>query len=157
MKNLRTPMLCVCITLFSFCAVAQDIKVPVNEPDNNKPKLFNKLPDYVSVNITGLNTLLNAPVGKAVSIDLGSDSPFLFEGHVVSVASKFENTLQSVVIRSTNFPGARLTFSQITNADGTFSYTGRIISFQHGDLFELQNQNGKFALIKRKFNDLVNE
>jgi len=143
--------------LFSFCTYAQDQKLPVNEPDYNKPKLFNSLPDYVQVNIANLSALLNSPLGHDVSINLGSNSPFIFEGHVVSTASKYENTIQSVVVRSTNFPGARLTFSKITNADGTFSYTGRIISFQHGDLFELQNQNGQFALIKKKFNDLVNE
>jgi hypothetical protein len=162
MKNLRTSMLCVCITLFSLCTSAQDQKLPdqqlpVSKPDYNKPKLFNSLPENISVDISNLSSLLNTPVGNAVSIDLGSDTPFKFEGRVVSAASKFENTIQSIVIRSTNFPGARLTFSKINNSDGSFSYTGRIMSFQHDDLFELQNQNGHFALIKRKFNDLVNE
>jgi len=157
MKNLRTSMLCVCITIFSLSAFAQDQRIPINEPNENKPKLFNSLPDYVLVNITNLGTLLNAPVGQDVNINLGVESPFKFEGRVVSTASKYENTIQSVVIRSTNYQGARLTFTKIINPDGSISYTGRIISFQHGDLYELKNQNGQFALIKRKFNDLVNE
>jgi hypothetical protein len=38
-----------------------------------------------------------------------------------------------VVIRSEVFNGARLTVSKITNPDGSIRYSGRIISFKHGD------------------------
>jgi hypothetical protein len=61
------------------------------------------------------------------------------------------------VINSTNYNGARLTFSKTSNRDGSVSYNGRIVSFQHGDLFELKNQEGSFVLIKRNFYELVNE
>jgi hypothetical protein len=76
---------------------------------------------------------------------------------VSSVANKFENTLQSVVIRSTNFPGAALSFSKLTKEDGTISYVGRIISFQHGDAYEITMENGQYFFIKKGFYDLVNE
>ena len=65
--------------------------------------------------------------------------------------------MNSVVIRSTNYNGATLTISKTMNADETISYSGRIISFQSGDLFELQNKDGHLTLVKRNFYDLVNE
>jgi hypothetical protein len=155
MKNLRTTVLCLCITVFSLGATAQT--VPVNEPDYNKPSLFSHLPGNIPVSIQSLNALLESPIGSNVSITLSEDLRFVIEGQVVSAASKYENTMQSIVIRSTNFPGARLTFTRVTTADRSATYTGRIISMQHGDLYELQSRNGQFILIKKKFYDLVNE
>jgi hypothetical protein len=62
-----------------------------------------------------------------------------------------------MVIRSTNYDGARFTLSKITNVDGTTFYSGRIMSFRHSDILELKNQDGHLILEKRKYNDLVNE
>ena len=156
MKNLRTPILCVCITLYSLCSFAQSQELRANGPNSYKPKLFQSLPENISVNAASLNNLLNVQVGHSVSINLSDNSQFQFEGQVVSVSSQ-ENNIQTVVIRSTNYNGARMTLSKITNADGTISYSGRILSFQHADLLELKNKDGHYILVKRKFNDLVNE
>ena len=157
MKNLRTPLLCLFAMLFSLCSFAQNEKDPINEPDLNKPKLFSNLPDRIPVSIEKIKDLLNAPVGNSTSLKVTESSSFQFDGEVVSKATKYDNRIQSVVIRSTNFNGARFTISRITKEDGTFSYTGRIISFQHGDLYELQNLGGQFTLVKKNFYDLVNE
>ncbi len=83
--------------------------------------------------------------------------PFKLEGQVVSVVSKYNNSIQSVVINTSNFNGARLTFSRIKKQDGSVIYSGRIVSFEHGDLFQLINKDGEFVLVKRNFNELVNE
>ncbi len=157
MKNHRTIMLCVCITLFSLCSYAQNQTISLTQQDNNSSGPFSNLPDLIPANIADLNSLLNAPVGNAVKINPGSDLRLTFEGQVVSISSKFENTMQSVVVRSTNFPGIRLTFSKISKPDGTLTYAGRILNIQNGDLHELQNQNGQFVLIKKKLNDFVND
>jgi hypothetical protein len=158
MKNLRTPVLCLSIMLVSTGSFAQTPAADrINEPDHNKPKLFNALPDYIPVSIENLSALLNKPVGEEISINLGGGQQFVFEGKIVSATSKYSNTIQSVVIRSTNFNGAVLSFSKIINADKSNSYTGRIVSLQHGDLFELKNENGQFILTKKNFYDLVNE
>ena len=157
MKNHRTIMLGMGIVLFNLCSYAQNQTISVNQQDNISPGPFSNLPDHIPANIAQLNTLLKAPVGHTVKINPGSDLRFIFEGQVVSISSKLENTVQSVVIRSTNFPGTRLTFSKISKADGTLSYDGRILNIQNGDLLELQNQNGQFVLIKKKLNDFVND
>jgi hypothetical protein len=61
------------------------------------------------------------------------------------------------VIRSGNFNGATLTLSSSAQPDGAVKFTGRIISFKHGDAYELQNQNDQYILIKRNYYELINE
>ena len=158
MKNLRTTACCVCFMLYSLCLAAQNNQsIPINEPDRNKPKLFQHLPDFIPVNIENLDNLLGSPAGRSINANLSTETPLQFEGQVVSASSKYGNSLSSVVIRSTNFNGATLTISRITNADGTIQYAGRIISFQHGDLYELQKRENRIFLVKRNFYDLINE
>jgi hypothetical protein len=157
MKNLRTTTLCVCITLYSLCTNAQTQGLRSTDPNSVKPKLFQSLPENISINPDNLTDLLNTPVGHDVSISLSEVSNFLFEGQVVSASNIEGSNIQTVVIRSTNYNGARLTLSKIINTDGTISYSGRILSFQHGDLLELKNKDGLYVLVKRKLDDLINE
>lgn len=121
----------------------------------NRPTLFQNLPNKISCRINDLSSLLESEIGKPVSYSFTDNLNFL--GVVSSVASKFDNTLVSVVIRSTNFPGAALSFSRIRKDDGTISYVGRIISFQHGDAYEINLENGQYYFVKKGFYDLVNE
>ena len=158
MKNLRTSVLCVCVTLYSLCSSAQTPGViPVNEPDYNKPKLFQGMPDNISVSTVNLNSLFNTQVGFTVNVNLSDVSSFQFQGEVVSAVSKYSNSIQSVIIRSTNYNGAKLTITKVTDENGAAVFRGRILSLQHGDLYELQYADGRYALVKRNLHDLVNE
>ena len=121
----------------------------------SRPSLFQNLPSKISCRINDLSALLESQIGKPVSFSLADN--LSFQGVVSSVASKFDNTLNSVVIRSINFPGAALSFSRISKEDGTFSYVGRIISFQHSDAYEINLENGQYYFVKKGFYDLVNE
>ena len=158
MKNLRTITLSCSFLFFSFCVIAQSGDfVPINEPSYNKSKLFQNLPDNIPVNMDNITGLFSAQVGRMVSLDLSLDQAFRFDGEIISIVSKYENKIQSVIVRSSNYNEARLIISKITDAKGIISYTGRILSMQHGDLFELKNINSQLILEKRKFNDLVSE
>lgn len=159
MKNLRTIALCASISLYSLCTTAQSVTIPINEPDLNKPELFRSLPDNIPVDMGNVNSLFGTVLGSTVnmSISASSSSVFQMEGQVVSSVSKFDNKILSVVVRSTNYPGALLTISKVTDTGGNISYTGRIVSKQHGDLFELRNVNSEFVLVKKKYYDLINE
>jgi hypothetical protein len=144
------------LLLFFICAsTSAQNKIPINEPDLNKPKLFASLPDKIPVDISSLQSLLNAENGKEVSLKLGQNTLNKFNGTIISKVNT-EN-INSVVIRSGNFNGATFTLSSSTQPNGTVKFTGRIISFQHGDLYELQNQTDQYLLIKKNFYDLVNE
>lgn len=157
MKSLRTSVLCAGIALCSLGSFAQENKAPVNEPDLNKPRLFTGLPERIQLSADDISNLFGNPLGRAATLKLTDDNRFQFEGEVISSSSKYENRIQSVVIRSTNFNGANLTLSKITGSDGSVKYRGRIISFAHGDLYELENQNGQYVLVKKNFYDLINE
>jgi hypothetical protein len=143
--------------LFSICALAQDQKIPINEPDYNKPHLFDNLPAKISFNPSNFMGLLNKQPGSIVSTSLSADASIVFEGKLVSSASDENGSLERMVIQSTNFPGATFSMSKVTNSDGTIRYIGRLISFKHGDVFVLQQTNGQYELVKKNFYDLVNE
>ena len=153
MKNLVKGI--ICLSLFLICQLSNAQAPPVREPDMNRPTLFQNLPNKIICRINDLSTLLESETGKPVSFSFVNN--LNFQGVVSSVASKSDNTLNSVVIRSTNFPGAALSFSRIKKEDGTFSYVGRIISFQHGDAYEISLENGQYYFVKKGFYDLVNE
>ena len=121
----------------------------------NRPTLFQNLPEKISCRITDLSALLEYETGRTISFAFTGNVNF--QSVVSSVASKFDNSLQSIVIRSTNFPGAALSFSRITKQDGSIAYAGRIISFQHGDAYEINLENGQYYFVKKGFYDLVNE
>lgn len=157
MKNFRALLICISIFLSGIQLFAQKKEIPINEPDYNKPRLFDALPARIPVTKEELNTLINAPSGKKASLKFTGSSLNYFDGNIISVASQENNKIQSTVLRSSNYNGATLTVSKIKNEDGSFSFAGRIISFQHGDLFELKNENGNYVLVKRNYNELVSE
>jgi hypothetical protein len=132
---------------------------PLNEPDLTKPSLFTALPEKITVSANELNTLFGTTteMGRQVHIPFSDNNLSSFDGKIVSTATKNENTVRSMVIRSSNFNGATLTLSSFTNPDGTVSYTGRIISFKHSDAFILQKLGDEYVLVKKKLTDLVNE
>lgn len=153
MKNLLKGI--ICLSVFFVCTKVNAQAPPVREPDMNRPSLFQNLPEKISCRITDLSALLQSETGKNVTISFVNNINFL--GVVTSVASQTEQNLKSVVIRSTNFPGAAFSFSRYTKEDGTIAYNGRIISFQHGDAYEITQENGQYFFIKKGFYDLVNE
>lgn len=158
MKNLHIPVLCACITLCSLFSAAQNQKVIVNEPDYNKPRLFDNLPEVIPVSMESLNDLVNAKTGASINTNLSSDTRTApFEGKVVSSVSKYADKVQTVVIRSTNYNGASFYISKVTLDDGTIRYNGRLMSFQHGDLFVLQQKDAGFELVKKNYYDVINE
>jgi hypothetical protein len=142
--------------LCSFASISQVTTAPVNEPNRNKPKLFAGLPDRVDLNTDAIAGLFSTTLGQPASIRLTGDNSVQFHGEVVSSAAASPD-VQRMVIRSTNFNGANLSISKITQEDGSVVYKGRIISFAHGDLYILENKDGHYALVKKNFYDLINE
>ncbi|HWR33990.1 MAG TPA: hypothetical protein VN451_10700 [Chitinophagaceae bacterium] len=157
MKNLRTPVLCASLMLCSLFSMGQTQKVPVNEPDHNRPKLFNNLPEKIPFNPDNLLSLQNRQTGSNISISLSDEQPIPFEGTMVSAVSRNDGKVESIVVKSTNYNGATFSMSRVINDDGRIIYSGRLISFRHGDLYILQQSEGGYMLVKKNFYDLVNE
>jgi hypothetical protein len=131
----------------------------LNEPDLNRPTLFDSFPNRIPVDISELKSFFSNEAAKGADVQLKFIDKKIpgFAGKIVSKSSKYNNTLRSVVIRSTRFNGATLTLSSSTTTDGAAIYTGRIISFQHGDLFVLKKEGDQYFLIKKKYHELINE
>jgi hypothetical protein len=159
MKNLRTPVLCACITLCSLFSAAQDQKFIINEPNYNKPRQFDNLPESIPVSIDKLNNFVNLKTGVSINTTLSTDAKTApFEGTVVSAVNNYEDKVQIVLIKSTNYNGATLYISKVVTEDGTIKYNGRLMgTFQKGDIFVLEQKDGDFVLVKKNFYTVINE
>ncbi len=157
MKNRSFIALCVSVLLFNVPLLAQNQNVPLNEPDYNKPLLFRSFPDSIPVNIASFDRAVSFSQGEDVSVNVSDNVQFVFQGKVMSIASKYGNSIQSVVIKSNVYDGAGLTISKVTDSNGNVSFTGRIVSMKSGDLYELVKTDSGYFLVKRKFYDLINE
>lgn len=156
MRNLSIAILSVCCIFSSLCSFgqgAQNKSIPINEPDNNKPKLFADLPERVDFNPNNLSNLFELQVGQSVSIPLASGVKFT--GQVVSTSTDPKAT--SVVILLTDRVGARLIFTKITDENNSQKYIGRIISQKHGDSYEMVLENNQYYFKKKGFYDLMTE
>lgn len=158
MKPLKLSGISLLFMFYSVSVSAQQ-NVPLNEPDYNKPSLFSNLPDVIPVNINELKALIagKPAIGKDVQLRTPESKLTAFRGRIISFASKYDKKLNSIVVRCSEFNGATLTLSSLIQDDGTINYSGRIISFQSGDLYQLEKQGESYALVKKKYYDLINE
>lgn len=117
-----------------------------------KPPQFAAYADRLSCTEAQLAALLNKPANTVISFTLPGG--FEFRGIVQSSEQKYTN-LKTSIIRSTNFPDAVFSLSKRSDEISGEQYVGRIMSFRHNDVFELQYQNGQYTFEKKKFDNLV--
>ncbi|MBS1607267.1 MAG: hypothetical protein JSS70_00500 [Bacteroidetes bacterium] len=154
MKYLKPGIVCLLVVSICSSVSAQKVIFP-NQTAAPQSRLFKDVPDRLPVIASKLQPLLALKKGEFASISL--TDKFIFKGTVVNSISKYNNAIQSTVIKSADYPETTLTISKVKKSDGSIVYRGRIISFQHGDCFELKNENGQYTLIKRNFEDMVND
>lgn len=153
MKRLQN---CVSLALLLLCsafAYAQDQIVQVNEPDLKKPKLFSDLPQKMDLKVSDMESLFKYKVGAIVSVNVTAE--FLLEGTVVSKSQDAQ--VESVVIRSTNRPGALFTYTKTVTKEHGERYVGRMVSRYSGDAFEIIKEKGHYVLIKKDYYEMINE
>jgi hypothetical protein len=92
-------------------------------------------------------------VGQSISLVVTPG--FTISGQVVSKAD--DKNSNSVVVRLTNRPGARLIFTKLTDPNNSIKYIGRIISLKHGDGYEIISENDQYYLKKKGIYDLMTE
>jgi hypothetical protein len=143
-------LLAVCTTSF-----AQEHKLPVNEPDYNKPKLFADLPQKMNLHLAALENLFQLQVGSTVTLQV--TDALVFEGTIVSKSDAQEAGVKSIVIRSTNRQGATFTFTKTNGTSGTPSYIGRIMSRNNSDAYEIAMEKGQYVLQKKNLYDMISE
>jgi hypothetical protein len=99
--------------------------------------------------------LFDLPTGQAIDVPLGRS--FSLSGIIISKSDANDQNVKTVVIKSSNRKGATLTFTRIRKEDGSFSYIGRMLSYNHGDAFEVVFEKGQYFLTKKKSLDIINE
>jgi hypothetical protein len=154
MKTLKAIVIGALFSLSYFYSGAQG-KIPINEPDYNKPKLFDDQPQKMNIAISDIEPLLDLSVGTPVLAKLTKSFPF--KGTIVSKSGDATSSVKSVVIKSVTRQGAVLTLTKITNGDGSYIYKGRIISNNSIDAYEIVNENGQYFLQKKNYYEMVRE
>jgi hypothetical protein len=155
MKMQRTAALIALLTACYLQLPAQVKAPPINEPNYNKAKVFGDIPDKADINLTNLEGLLKFPVGESVNTLVANG--FRFVGTVTSKSNPADRSVKSIVIKSTTRQHATLTFSKITNQDGSVRYTGRILSRDAGDALEIVKDGDRYVILKKGFYDMINE
>lgn len=152
MKFLRLQGTIVCI-LLAYTASCQVTAVPLNQHPIEKASLFGQLPDKFNCSTTNLQQFFSRGVNNKFSKELNNsltlNDQLQIEGVVLEKVAVTAQQL-SINIRCSNFQNALLTVSRITQPDGTFKYTGRIVSPNHGDILFLKEENGGYSFIKQK-------
>jgi hypothetical protein len=112
-----------------------------------KPKLFANSPDKFDCQDADLTTAFAATQGQNVNLNFSNN--FIFSGTVISNVVKYNNNLQTVLIRSTTLDNTLLSISRRVDADRSTSYIGRIINQKYFDGYELQKDaSGKYQFSK---------
>src|SRR6476660_7548746 len=81
MKNTSTLVLCAIFSCITILTQAQEKPIPVNEPNYNKPKLFQNLPERIPVDIPTLESLFSSDLNRPASINIAGVQ---FEGNIAS-------------------------------------------------------------------------
>ena len=155
MKTLKIVAICALFSLNYFYSQAQEQLPPINQPNYNKPKLFDDLPQKMNLTISDMESLFDFSVGTSVMAKLTKS--FQFKGTIVSKSGSAESSVRSVIIKSFTRQGAVLTFTRITNQDGSFVYRGRIVSKESIDAYEIVKENDQYVLQKKNYYEMVRE
>jgi hypothetical protein len=143
MKNLHSILLFALICVGGG-ATAQTVPA--------KPAQFAAYSNRINCMEAQLATLMSLPENSPVVLTLAGG--FEFRGIVQSSVQKYSN-LKTAIIRSTNFPGSVFSLSFRSEPASQGQYIGRILSFQHSDVYELMQENGLYIFEKKKFDNLV--
>ncbi len=135
------------ITCMLLSARANSQTAPLNQHPVEKPMLFSQLPEKITCTSASLQNIFAAALNNPLSVSLGNQ--LKIEGVVIAKTAVTSGQL-SINIRCTNFQNALLNISRITQSDGSYSYTGRIVSLQHGDVLLLREENGQYSFVQQK-------
>ena len=155
MKMKKTAALIALLTACVLQSTAQSKVPPINEPNYNKAKLFNDVPDKLELNLSTLEKLLQLKVGDPVNTSIASG--FRLVGTVISKSSPVDASVRSIVIKSSTRQQATLTFSKIVKQDGTIRYNGRMLSKDGGDVLEIVQDGNRYVILKKGYYDMINE
>ncbi len=121
----------------------------------NKSAFFDSYPSKIVLQESQLAQYFTKKAGEKSDVSLTNS--FRFAGDVSSNIQKYHN-LQSVVVKSSNFPGALMQVTKIINPDNSISYSCHIIGKKMSDGYEMKpSGNGSYVLTKVQARDLLQD
>ncbi len=146
MKNLcLTGIILLCCLAYNHTAAQKS--VPINQVLPAKPELFARVPGKFRTSIFLLEKLFNSPASGTVEFPMADD--LSFKGSLVESVRNNKNAV-TINVRSSNYDGAVLTLSKITQPDLSEIYNGRIVSIRYADVFVLTKENAQYYFTREK-------
>jgi len=152
MKPQKLIAICA-FSCFGYVHAQAQEKIPINQPDYNKARLFEEIPQKIQLKVSDMESLFDFSVGTSVTAKFSKD--FYLHGTVMS--KSIDATVKAVIIKATNKKGAVFTFTKITKPDGSSLYKGRILSRDNSDAFEIVKENDQYILQKKNYYEIVSE
>ena len=104
----------------------------------SKKLLFSRYPPNIACTEAQLSKLFNADKGQQVSLKLSDN--FKLEGPVFNKTSKYNNTLQTLVVQLPAFNNMLLAISKRAAANNQTVYIGHLYNSESADGYQLQQQ-----------------
>jgi hypothetical protein len=113
----------------------------------SKKFLFSRYPANISCTAVQLSKLFSAEKGQQVSLKLSEN--FKLEGPVSNKISKYNNTLQTVVIQLPAFNNMLLAISKRVAANNQTVYIGHLYNSESADGYQLkQHEDNTYQFVK---------
>ena len=113
----------------------------------SKKLLFSRYPANISCTEAQLSKLFNADKGQQVSLKLSDN--FKLEGTVFNKISKYNNTLQTLVVQLPAFNNMLLAISKRLAANNQTVYIGHLYNSESADGYQLKQQgNNTYQFVK---------
>jgi hypothetical protein len=139
MKHAATLVSGLCCLLFGFNSIAQQtIK---------KPSAFNDFPKIVYCPASTIASLFSIAQGQPARIQFSENQAL--EGKIINKISKYNNTLQTLVIQIPAFGNSILSISKRKEKDNSDVFIGHLYNNNFADGFQLNpGKNNQYELVK---------
>jgi len=139
MKHNATLLLGLCSLLIGFNSIAQS--------GSTKPSAFTSFPKITYCPASAIANLFSLAPGQPAKIQFGENQ--ILEGKIINKISKYNNTLQTVVIQIPAFANSILSISKRTEQDKSEVFIGHLYNNSFADGFQLKpGKNNQYELIK---------
>ena len=155
---MKRPKIIALLAIFAgsfFSAAAQEHQIPLNETNYSRPKRLADVPEKFPLQMTELSKLLQLPLGAKVKALISKN--FLLTGTIISKSDPADKAVQSVVVKSTNRLGMTFTFTRLTEEDGSFTYSGRMLDRNAGDALEIAKEGQGYVMRKKGVHEIISE
>lgn len=144
MKNhYATGFLVVLLCAAAALNAQEPVTVRQHIPD--KPHLFADLPESFECVPPSLEHLSHSRTTDTITLQFGK---MLFTGQIIARVQQTPQ-VESINVRSFNYPGALLNLSIFTDNNNTQKIAGRIVHPDSGDVLILDQENGRYYMRKR--------